>query len=73
MAHDYGIFWLENKGDGKWVKHMIDDSWSQPHAMSMVDFRETIILAWLRASDIWRITAMTQVLANRWECIGMSG
>jgi hypothetical protein len=39
MAHDYGIFWLENKGDGTWEKHVIDDSWSQPHAMTLVDFR----------------------------------
>jgi hypothetical protein len=39
MAHDYGIFWLENRGDGKWEKHVIDESWSQPHAVTMVDFR----------------------------------
>jgi len=39
MAHGYGIFWLEKKVDGTWEKHMIDDSWSQPHAMTMVDLR----------------------------------
>ncbi len=39
LAHDYGIFWLENKPDGKWEKHMIDDSWSQAHAVTLVDFR----------------------------------
>jgi hypothetical protein len=37
MAHDYGVFWLEQGAEGKWTKHMIDDSWSQPHAMTMVD------------------------------------
>lgn len=31
MAHDYGVFWMENLGDGKWAKHMIDDTWSQAH------------------------------------------
>jgi hypothetical protein len=41
MAHGYGIFWLEHTSDGKWVKHVIDDSWSQPHAMMIVDFRKT--------------------------------
>ena len=41
MAHDYGIFWLEHKADGSWEKHVIDDSWSQPHAMTLVDFRGT--------------------------------
>ncbi len=39
MAHDYGIFWLEHKADGTWEKHVIDESWSQPHAMTLVDFR----------------------------------
>ena len=37
MAHDYGVFWMENLGDGKWAKHMIDDTWSQPHAVTMID------------------------------------
>ena len=37
MAHDYGIFWMENLGGGKWTKHVIDDTWSQAHALTMVD------------------------------------
>jgi hypothetical protein len=41
MGHNYGIFWLENKADGTWEKHMIDESWSQPHATTLVDFRGT--------------------------------
>ncbi len=41
MAHNYGIFWLEHKPDGSWEKHIIDDSWSQPHAVTLVDFRNT--------------------------------
>lgn len=36
-AHDYGIFWMEQQNDGKWTKHIIDDTWSQGHAMTMVD------------------------------------
>jgi hypothetical protein len=39
MAHDYGIFWMERMADGKWTKHLIDDTWSQSHAMTMVDLR----------------------------------
>ena len=35
-AHDYGIFWLERTASG-WEKRMIDDSWSQPHAVVMTD------------------------------------
>jgi hypothetical protein len=41
MAHNYGIFWLEHKADGTWEKHIIDDSWSQPHAVTLIDFRGT--------------------------------
>ncbi len=40
-AHDYGIFWYEQKksaeGRRTWVKHVIDDSWSQAHALTLVD------------------------------------
>ena len=35
-AHQYGVFWLENAGS-KWVPHVIDDSWSQAHAFTLVD------------------------------------
>ena len=36
-AHDYGIFWMEQQPNHEWKKHMIDDTWSQVHAMTMVD------------------------------------
>jgi hypothetical protein len=38
-AHNYGLFWMEHNAEGTWTKHMIDDSWSQPHAVRIVDFR----------------------------------
>ena len=37
MAHDYGLFWLEQRPDHTWVKHVIDQSWSQGHAVTIVD------------------------------------
>jgi len=40
LGHNYGIFWREQKQqDGKrtWEHHLIDKSWSQPHAMFFVD------------------------------------
>jgi hypothetical protein len=40
MAHNYGIFWMEQGEGGKWTKHMIDESWSQAHAMTMVDLNQ---------------------------------
>jgi len=36
LAHDYGVFWLERTASG-WTRRMIDDSWSQPHALALVD------------------------------------
>jgi hypothetical protein len=37
FAHNYGIFWLERQPDGSWAKRMIDDSWSQAHAVTWQD------------------------------------
>ena len=41
MAHSYGIVWYEQKkspdGSRTWVKHVIDDAWSQSHAMTIAD------------------------------------
>jgi len=40
LAHDYGVLFLRNLGDGKWQKQVIDDSWSQPHAIEIVDLNK---------------------------------
>lgn len=37
FAHDYGIVWLEQGADPRWKKHVIDDSWSQAHAVTLAD------------------------------------
>ncbi len=37
MSHDYGIFWLRRGEGGQWSKQMIDESWSQAHALTVVD------------------------------------
>ncbi len=37
LAHNYGVFWLEQTAQGTWTKHMIDDSWSQPHSLVLAD------------------------------------
>jgi hypothetical protein len=36
-AHGYGIFWLEHGADGKFTKRVIDESWSQAHAATLID------------------------------------
>lgn len=41
LGHDYGILWYEQKKDPRgnrtWIKHIIDDGWSQAHAMTLAD------------------------------------
>jgi len=41
FGHNYGLFWLEQGKDasGKrtWTRHLIDDSWSQPHFLLLAD------------------------------------
>ena len=37
-AHNYGVFWLEKMPDGTWKKRIIDEAFSQAHALSLVDW-----------------------------------
>jgi hypothetical protein len=37
MAHNYGLFWMEQGADGSWTKHVIDEAWSQSHALTLID------------------------------------
>jgi hypothetical protein len=40
QGHSYGLYWLEQRGDAShrtWVKHVIDESYSQVHALRLVD------------------------------------
>lgn len=39
-AHDYGIYWFEQIRSGSeisWRRHLIDDSWSQVHVLTLCD------------------------------------
>ena len=39
-GHSYGVYWLEQTGDRahpKWTRHTIDESFSQAHALKLVD------------------------------------
>ena len=39
-GHSYGIYWLEQQGSGDnrhWIRHTIDESFSQAHALKLVD------------------------------------
>jgi FG-GAP-like repeat len=40
QGHGYGLYWLEQAGtvtEPKWVRHTIDESFSQSHALAMID------------------------------------
>ena len=40
QGHGYGLYWLEQAGTAthrKWIRHTIDESFSQSHALALVD------------------------------------
>jgi len=40
QGHSYGLYWLEQQGDGasrRWIRHAIDESFSQSHALALTD------------------------------------
>jgi len=37
LAHDYGLIWLEQGPNSMWTRHVIDESFSQAHAVTVVD------------------------------------
>jgi hypothetical protein len=37
LGHDYGVMWFEQTADGQWIRHMIDNTWSQSHASILAD------------------------------------
>tara|TARA_R110002096_G_scaffold432240_1_gene648660 strand:- start:76234 stop:77643 length:1410 start_codon:yes stop_codon:yes gene_type:complete len=37
MGHGRGLFWFEQVGDNEWERHIIDDTYTQPHASEMAD------------------------------------
>jgi len=40
LAHNYGIFWMKRGEGNQWTKQLIDDSWSQAHAVTLVDLNK---------------------------------
>jgi hypothetical protein len=40
QAHAYGLYWMEQKEGDEWVRHTIDESWSQVHALILFDIDE---------------------------------
>jgi hypothetical protein len=36
-GHALGLFWLEQKGGGKWEQHLIDGSFTQVHTVALAD------------------------------------
>jgi hypothetical protein len=39
-AHNYGVFWCEQVRQGaevKWIRHVIDDTWTQAHSLTLAD------------------------------------
>ncbi len=43
-AHAYGLYWMEQKADNTWERHIIDQSWSQVHQLVLFDIDEDMKL-----------------------------
>ncbi|MBD3374759.1 hypothetical protein GF406_06990 [candidate division KSB1 bacterium] len=43
-AHAYGLYWMEQKQNGEWQRHLIDNSWSQVHVLKLFDIDEDMQL-----------------------------
>jgi hypothetical protein len=44
QGHGYGLYWLEQAGtpaNPRWIRHTIDESFSQSHALALVDIEGT--------------------------------
>lgn len=39
-AHDYGLLYFQQGPNGQWTKNIIDDAWSQGHAVTLVDLNK---------------------------------
>jgi hypothetical protein len=66
-GHNYGLYWLEQQGDGAnrhWLKHMIDESYSQIHALKLADIDGDGVPELLAGTPV-----AIQVPTNRWWCI----
>jgi hypothetical protein len=37
MAHSYGVVWLEQRADGQWTRHSIDNTWANAHSSAVAD------------------------------------
>jgi hypothetical protein len=37
MGHGRGVFWFEQSDDDQWIRHVIDDTYTQAHATEMAD------------------------------------
>ena len=37
MAHSFGVLWFEQRADGTWAQHLIDNTWSRGHASVLAD------------------------------------
>jgi hypothetical protein len=37
MAHSYGVLWFEQRGDGQWIRRIIDNTWANAHSSALID------------------------------------
>jgi hypothetical protein len=67
MAHSFGVLWLEQKADGTWVHHLIDNKWSRSHASVLADVNGDGQVDFVTGTRLMgRNAAETEPLAMYW-------
>ncbi len=61
LAHNYGILWFEQGEAKQWMRRVIDDSWSQAHAVTLVDINAD----GQKDRATWRTTGETPASGSR--------
>ena len=51
--HAFGIWWHEQQSDGQWQRHLIDNSFSQTHAVCMADINGDGMLDFVTGKRWW--------------------
>jgi hypothetical protein len=52
-AHKVGMWWHEQLGDGKWKTHLIDDSFTQTHALCLADMNGDGLMDFVTGKRWW--------------------
>ncbi len=67
MAHSFGVLWFEQRANGTWAQHLIDNTWSRGHASALADLNGDGRLDFITGTRLaGRNAVETEPLAMHW-------